>query len=142
MEFSGDIPQSYIPPHPDTSHRPARVLFRGNMSRRLSQVSGNALYWIMQILILLTSISFNILCNPIVWFLVKTIFNVVSEVLIYMVLGICSVLISIITHLDEYYTKGKHQGKSVLNDTDYASYNTEVPKNVKRFVDVPKDYSI
>ncbi|KAL1513039.1 hypothetical protein ABEB36_002519 [Hypothenemus hampei] len=83
-------------------------------TKTISKFSGNALYWILQIIYLFLSLSFNAVCNPIVWFIVKTVFNVLTEVFVYMVLGVCSFVISVITHLDDYYTKGKRpQNKNV-----------------------------
>ncbi|KAH1014474.1 hypothetical protein HUJ05_012348, partial [Dendroctonus ponderosae] len=93
---------------------------------------------------LLASLSFSLICNPIVWFLLKTSFNVLTEVFIYMVLGACSFLISLITHVDEYYTKGRDQMRKYQTNADAK---TEVTRSgvhiqnctIKRFLEKPYD---
>ncbi|XP_019773650.1 uncharacterized protein LOC125504867 [Dendroctonus ponderosae] len=117
---------------------------RSYIPKNFIKAFGTAAYWLLQVTFLLASLSFSLICNPIVWFLLKTSFNVLTEVFIYMVLGACSFLISLITHVDEYYTKGRDQMRKYQTNADAK---TEVTRSgvhiqnctIKRFLEKPYD---
>ncbi|KAF7284469.1 hypothetical protein GWI33_022063 [Rhynchophorus ferrugineus] len=132
MDSTGDSGQGHGLRFQNAGIRNDRLLFGSQLPRKLTQISGSVLYWTFQTFLLLATISFNVLSNPIVWFLIKTLLNTVSEILIYIVLGICSILISIITNIDDYYTKGRH-GKRVTIHNDLNQCSQAAP-SIKKFV--------